>query len=400
MKGNGMETLNDQAKTTEARPVVNLMSWSEKQKRWKRTYRGKPYFISTRQLCTAPTEEASRQAANEWWTRKQEQVDELLGDRPTLTIQDLIQCQSVGSETSIGGHNRPPQTLREFLCWEFIPEKLGMRLGTAKLCVTVVNRLEQWAARPVTLESLTHWLVVNHLRDFLKGHAPATVNSQRRLLLQLWKEAADRGYCDPPKRKIPTVPEPQPAPEAWTTEEYSRLLEACRRLGPNRRLPWRSLWWESLWTAVYWTGTRINALLSARLEDFDPATGGLILQPSNAKSRKTQRVRLPVQAAALIAHSLDMEPYRAKIWPWPFDRSWLWREARKIITAAGIPCPEGESRQLFHRARRTCISYCWAADPAVAQFQAGHSSATLTKKHYVDVRIAGQRTAVDVLPPV
>ncbi len=59
--------------------LLELMSWIPKEKRWQKKYRGKRYAVSPRQLKTAPTKEASRQAANDWWDRKQREIDEALG---------------------------------------------------------------------------------------------------------------------------------------------------------------------------------------------------------------------------------------------------------------------------------------------------------------------------------
>ena len=70
---------------------------------------------------------------------------------------------------------------------------------------------------------------------------------------------------------------------------------------------------------------------------------------------------------------------------------------RSIVEAAGIPPPKGHN-QLFHRLRRTTLSLCAAIDPAVAQGQAGHADYATTLKHYIDPRIAGGRSAADVLP--
>ena len=56
------------------------MTWTAKQSRWIKEYRGKHYSVSCKQLKTAKTKEASRQAANEWWLKKQEEIDGALGE--------------------------------------------------------------------------------------------------------------------------------------------------------------------------------------------------------------------------------------------------------------------------------------------------------------------------------
>jgi hypothetical protein len=55
------------------------MGWNKRQRRWAKKYKGKVWFVSPRQLGTEPTKEASRQAANDWWEKKQAEVDESLG---------------------------------------------------------------------------------------------------------------------------------------------------------------------------------------------------------------------------------------------------------------------------------------------------------------------------------
>ncbi len=57
-----------------------LMYWTPKQKRWMKEYRGKTYSVSCRQLKCPPTKEESRQFANSWWEKKQEEIDRALGE--------------------------------------------------------------------------------------------------------------------------------------------------------------------------------------------------------------------------------------------------------------------------------------------------------------------------------
>lgn len=288
-----------------------------------------------------------------------------------------------------------PATVREFLFQEFLPARF-VAPSTLALWPVVVNRLDRWAERPVRLDELTAPLLTAHLRAMLADHSPVTVNNQRRRALQLWRAAHDAGYCDPPG-KVPKVREPEPEPEAWTVEEFGRLIAECRKLRPVPRLTWRADWWTSLWLTVYWTGARIGSLLAAGVTDYSEPQQELRLRARTQKNSRGQRFRLSGQAAAWVGRILLCEPGRTLLWPWDFNRSWLWREARRIVEAAGLPCPH-ESRQLFHRARRTCLSYCAATDPAIAQRQAGHASLTMTSRHYLDQRICGQRTAADVLP--
>ena len=71
--------------------TLEHMTWSKGDKRWHKGYRGRRYAVSPRQLKTASTKEASRAAANEWWERKQKQIDEALGvakQHPARLVKD------------------------------------------------------------------------------------------------------------------------------------------------------------------------------------------------------------------------------------------------------------------------------------------------------------------------
>lgn len=61
-------------------PAEELMSWSIKQKRWYKRYRGRLYWIGPKTLKCEATKEASRKAANDWWAKKQTEIDEKLGE--------------------------------------------------------------------------------------------------------------------------------------------------------------------------------------------------------------------------------------------------------------------------------------------------------------------------------
>jgi hypothetical protein len=66
-----------------------LMTWSKTDKRWHKGYRGKRYAVSPKQLGTETTKEASRSRANDWWTKKQKEIDDALGvanKHPTYLI--------------------------------------------------------------------------------------------------------------------------------------------------------------------------------------------------------------------------------------------------------------------------------------------------------------------------
>ena len=56
-------------------PAKPLMTWVPARKRWTKKYRGKMYAVSCRALGTDPTKEASTKAANDWWRKKQTELE-------------------------------------------------------------------------------------------------------------------------------------------------------------------------------------------------------------------------------------------------------------------------------------------------------------------------------------
>ena len=62
-------------------PEVELMGWNTRQRRWFKKYKGKVFAVSPKQLGTEPTKAASRKAANDWWEKKQAQIDATLNAR-------------------------------------------------------------------------------------------------------------------------------------------------------------------------------------------------------------------------------------------------------------------------------------------------------------------------------
>ena len=73
-----------------------LMGWVASMKRWQKRYRGKLYTVSPRQLGIEPrTREATRDAGNQWWEKKEKEIDEAAA--PEIpdpgTIEPLLKVQ-------------------------------------------------------------------------------------------------------------------------------------------------------------------------------------------------------------------------------------------------------------------------------------------------------------------
>ena len=120
-----------------------------------------------------------------------------------------------------------------------------------------------------------------------------------------------------------------------------------------------------------------------------------MVRAETQKTSKEQRFRLAPQAIASIA--LIYDPDRELIWPWPHCRRTLFTHFRRICESAGLK-PNRRGMDLFQRIRRSSISYAAKCDLELARRLAGHSSVEMTRRHYIDERIAEAPSVVDVLP--
>lgn len=284
----------------------------------------------------------------------------------------------------------------------YIETRIGLKRRSADQLRTAVNLFEAWNHAPLHLSDLSEELLTKFLVAYRQSVprqvSPATINSKRRAILTLWRAAAKRypSLCRPPiDADVPKAREAKHIPQAWTVSEVELLVAHSRRLpGSVSGIPRRS-YYSSLFLSVWDTGCRIGALLSARSLDLSIADRYLLIRAENQKQAADQLFWLSDTTIAAIAAHYDAA--RDLIWPWKQSERWFFRTARKIIEGAGLHPPKSGG-QLFHRLRRSNLSYCAAVDLELARRQAGHYSSRLTQTSYVDPRIARQRSAVDVLP--
>lgn len=228
--------------------------------------------------------------------------------------------------------------------------------------------------------------VITHLT--VRGLAPKTINERRGRINALWSWLARRGVVT----TWPTVgpiPEPQRTPTAWSREQLSQLFRAAdteRMLIAGVPAPH---WWRALHYVAWDTGERITALLGCQ---WSHLSGEWLLIP--AELRKAKRTDRAYHLAADTLAALDRirEPERDRIWPWPYNPSYLWIRYRIIRQRAGLPT---DRRSAFHRIRRSVASH-FAAAGGNAQELLGHASQAITRG-YLDPRIVAPPQAVDLL---
>lgn len=272
----------------------------------------------------------------------------------------------------------------------YLPTRCGMADTSAEQLLIAARLYD------VPLPALDESELARRLSAYARDHSPSTTNSKRRAILTLWDAAAADGLCRPPNRKkVPRAREYKRMPLAWTVAEVERLVAHCRRLSGSYGDVAQGSFWTALVLFVWDTGARVGATLSARSADCNLAERYLILRAEYSKTGVDRVHWLSDQTVAAIAgfHC----PHRALIWPWPHHRRTLYRHFRYIVEDVGL---KAESTMgLFHKLRRTNLSYTAACGGIeLAQRQAGHASSATTRAHYIDPRIAPERSAVDVLP--
>lgn len=283
-------------------------------------------------------------------------------------------------------------TLADFLESTYLPERYDLSAPHANNLRRAVRFLDEWNGTPVHVDALCVSLICRFLASKRGRWSEAASNSYRAWLLRIWRVAADRSLA-PPVGSVPKLRESRDAPTAWTTEEIGELFwTASHWPGVVGDIPSR-LFWPALFAVVYWTGARIGAVRQIRKSDYQPPS--VTIRGRTTKTGSGRIHRLPMHAIERIDRIANHG--KELLFPWPFHYRHLWTVARRIIERAGLDAPRS-GRQLFHRLRRTTISYLWAVDPRAAQQQAGHSSPETTRRHYVCPLIAGEQNAADLLP--
>jgi len=283
-------------------------------------------------------------------------------------------------------------TLLGYCTEVYLPTRVGLKPSSAqqlRLAAKLYN---------LPLTRLHERELAGALAEYCRSHSPATTNSKRRAILTLWDAAAGDGLCrKPDRRRVPKAREFRRLPPAWTVSEVERLVSHCRALpGMVAQIP-RSRWWTSLVLAVWDSGERISATLSTATADCNLAERFMLVRAENQKCGIDRLFWLSDATVAAIAGHYDTG--RQLVWPWPHCRRYLFVQFRSIIGGAGLTAEK--SMGLFHKLRRSNISYTARNGGLdLARQQAGHSSASTTLRHYVDPRIAHERSAVDVLPPL
>ena len=287
-------------------------------------------------------------------------------------------------------------TLTTFFNTVYRPLRLrGRSERTSKLYHATITAYRKWLkaegiADEPTLEHLDELLLSRFLEHRSSTRSPYTAERERCGLMSLAKLANERRLID----RLPTCPPavlPDKVPTAWSADELRRLFEAASQ-APGRvcGIP-ASAWFQAAISCAYESGERIGALLATKRADYRRPT--LTVQAEARKGRRRGRVYTLSDATcdrldALAASGSDM------LLPWDKAPTYVYNRLRKILAAAGL----SGKRVGFHQVRRSAISHIAAAGGDPVQF-AGHASAAVTKRWYLDPRMCERGPAPHELLP-
>lgn len=231
----------------------------------------------------------------------------------------------------------------------YVPARIELAAVYVGNIYSTVARFSRFLGHAAQLVDFSEQSLCGFLADYRRHWTARATNNQRQILLSVWEDAADRlVMARPVRRRIRKLPEELDPPEAWTAAQVADLMaEAQCQPGMVGRVV-AADWWLSLFLAIYWTSARISSMLAVPTACYD-GTGLLVRRQKN---HRPQWFPLPASCREVIDRTRPGD--RKLIWAHPWHPRTVWAHARRIIEAAGLPCPR-TGRQLFHRLRRTTI---------------------------------------------
>lgn len=280
--------------------------------------------------------------------------------------------------------------LKELLEEVYAPLK-GISDRTVELYRYTIDSFGGWLGHAPTLADLDELVVARFLMHRTRERAAATAAKDRAQLRALWEFAARRRLVD----KWPTiqvVKVPERVPEAWMTEEFSRLLEATsQETAVLDGIP-AAKWWRAFLLVMYDTAERQAAVASLRW--FGVRGASILFRAEDRKGQRRDILRdISEETQAALDEIRGVRKPSDLVFPWPLAKTYLWTRMSAILKRAGLPAGR---RDKFHKIRRTTASYYQQAGHS-AQMLLDHSSPAVTRK-YLDPRIVRPVSAPSVIP--
>lgn len=278
--------------------------------------------------------------------------------------------------------------------------------------------------RPARLDDLS----AEHLtgavnRQLARGRERGTADKLRRVLLALWRQAAEFGLIAPPPA-MPRLHARRYDPTSWSLEELQKIVEGAGRLPGPSRLDRRvgpfdlGEWFPLPVLMVANSGLRLDAMMQIRWEWIDEASGVMIVPPQVQKDDEGLTVTLwpSVRERLETLRRRSNDPCvfgdfphdrRVPQWPaltlrlrWAIVLSGLlgpWRGAARSVLAERAR--RLGRRDLWHKLRRTFATQMYASsgDIEFVSDLLGHSSIDVTRR-YIDKSKIGRRLQAETIP--
>lgn len=259
-----------------------------------------------------------------------------------------------------------------------------------------LDKLDKYLQRRAVFSDLNNDTFIDFMDWMSKDLklSPRSVNNVRGYLCSLWRYLHRNGLAATGP-DVPTVPQSEEVPRAFTREEIDRLILSARcEEGMLAGTP-ASIWWEALIRAAFETGERAGAILQWKWSMINLDTG-FINAPGNVRKggRKAKSYRLRKPTVDLL---LQFQRHRNQIiFLWPNHGTSLYNSFDRIAKRAAVP--RGRKFK-FHCLRKSHASYLTLAGGDATE-SLGHCQHSLTKETYLDPTICQTRTWSDLLPEV
>ena len=282
-------------------------------------------------------------------------------------------------------------TLRELFEAYRVRKLMGAADATVRKYDRVIKQAEKLIGRAATVDDLTDELVARMMASKIeKGRSAHTANGDRAKLCALWTWGAKKGY-------VSTFPDvdalraPETIPTAWTAEQLPQVFAACDKATRDMCGVPGALWFRALLSVLWDSGERVGAILDAT---YSRLNGEWLTIPAAARKGKTRDklYRLHPETLSLL-HRMRAYHQRDDVFPHDCCREQVLNRFRTMLKRAGLPY---DRKHLFHCIRRSVASHAKAAGGDATAIL-DHADGAITRKFYIDPRVAPTVAPVDIL---
>lgn len=246
-----------------------------------------------------------------------------------------------------------------------------------KLVSKHIEKFQQWMGSMIDLSEIASKDANAWIADLLEsGRSPYTVDSYRRSLLTVWREAYREHLTDESPVRLRSVRKPRKIVEAYTQAEINKLLVAASHLKGWHKdgVPAKD-YWAAIILLAYYTGLRRGDLWLLRRSQLR----GNMIRIVQSKTGHPVPCSIPLPAMEAIEKLQDTGDF---VMPWPYVRDQFGRRFKKLRIAAGV------KRGTFKWIRRAAGSYAEREQPGAGARLLGHKSDRTFQDWYNDTSIS------------